>query len=129
MESNKEKNENVKTEEIEKKNENVESKEVLKSEVIKDESASKNVKKKKCSFFNKLGIRIIDEFCTLGVSSLLLVLVDLIMRKLGYMFTMPAVMLIVFYFIVNALYMPIMHSTKLKRTIGELILKSSSDTK
>lgn len=109
-------------------NKNVKAEEKTEIEhLIKDDNVSDDAPKNKNSFLKRFGAKIIDEFITLGLSSLILVVVDFLMRKAGYMFTMPAVMLIIIYFIVNILYMPILESTKLKKTVGQLLFKSGSE--
>lgn len=70
----------------------------------------------------KLLANLIDQIIVFGGGALLLVVVSLILRVIGFEFVNPTYMYIVAAAIVGVLYFPIVESTKLNTTIGKKLL-------
>ena len=70
----------------------------------------------------KLIANLIDQVIVFGGGALLLFLVSLIMKWIGFEFVSPIKMYIVAAAIVGVLYFPIVESSKLNATIGKKLL-------
>ncbi|WP_252234409.1 RDD family protein [Clostridium sp. ZS1] len=74
------------------------------------------------SLLKKIFASVIDQLVTISISGIALIIFDFIIGFMGYKVSMPIGILIIFYFIVNALYMPLMEKTKLRKSIGRRII-------
>lgn len=73
----------------------------------------------------KLIANIIDQIITFGVAALLLLIVTLIMKVIGFEFTgasVTAYAYVIAVAVVEILYFPIVESTKLNSTLGKKLL-------
>lgn len=71
----------------------------------------------------KIFAGILDEMIIFGVSALGLLLVEGILRIIGFTMVTTEIFLLINMFIVNALYFPILEGSKYGTTIGKRILK------
>ncbi|MPQ44347.1 RDD family protein [Clostridium tarantellae] len=78
---------------------------------------------KKPSFFKRLVQSVIDEAIILLISLLLLFLIDLILRPMGYFIAERVPFYFIIFVLANIFYAPILKATKLSGTIGEKIMK------
>ncbi|AOR22697.1 RDD family protein [Clostridium taeniosporum] len=97
---------------------NNKSEELLTEEKKEDNS---NVEKNKPSLLKRIFAGVIDQVVTLAISGLLLIVFDFIIKFIGYMVAMPLGILIIFYFIINVIYISLMDSTKSGQSIGKRI--------
>ncbi|NFI93463.1 RDD family protein [Clostridium botulinum] len=74
------------------------------------------------SVLKKIFASVIDQLVTISISGIALIIFDFIIGFMGYKVSMPIGILIIFYFIVNALYMPLMEKTKLRKSIGRKVI-------
>ncbi|MBN1050951.1 RDD family protein [Clostridium botulinum] len=74
------------------------------------------------SLLKKIFASVIDQLVTISISGIALIIFDFIIGFMGYKVSMPIGILIIFYFIVNALYMPLMEKTKLRKSIGRKVI-------
>ena len=73
----------------------------------------------------KLFANIIDQIITFGVAALLLLIVTLVMKAIGFEFKsslVTAYAYVIAVAIIEILYFPIVESTKLKSTLGKKLL-------
>lgn len=80
----------------------------------------------KPSFGKEIFANLLDQFVILAVSSVILLIADVVMRMFGYQFVretgiLVAVVMCV-YFVINCFYVQLMERTKLKNTIAKKIL-------
>lgn len=64
---------------------------------------------------------VIDQAISLGISAVLLVVVNLIMQPLGWYISNRQGMFIIFFVIVNVIYNAVMHASKSSNTFGEKV--------
>lgn len=76
----------------------------------------------KSSLIKRIFAGVIDQLITLSISGIALIIFDFVIKFAGYKVSMPLGILMIFYFIANVLYMPIMDRTKLEKSIGKRIL-------
>lgn len=96
----------------------------------KEESNSLNVAQEK-KISNNIGknlfASVLDQAIVLAVSSLLILLLDFIMQRLGYRFVRTGnaigMAVIIAYFVLNSIYSPVFERTNSKTTIAKRILK------
>ncbi|MDR5586166.1 MULTISPECIES: RDD family protein [Clostridium] len=98
---------------------NNETKELLMGETNENNS---NDNKEKPSLLKKIFASVIDQLVTMALSGVSLIIFDFIIKFIGYKVSMPLGILIMFYFIVNVLYMPLMEKTKSSKSIGKRII-------
>ncbi|AIY80404.1 RDD family protein [Clostridium botulinum] len=97
---------------------NNETKELLMGETNENNSNEEE----KPSLLKKIFASVIDQLVTISISGIALIIFDFIIGFMGYKVSMPIGILIIFYFIVNALYMPLMEKTKLRKSIGRKVI-------
>ncbi len=97
---------------------NNETKELLMGETNENNSNEEE----KPSLLKKIFASVIDQLVTISISGIALIIFDFIIGFMGYKVSMPIGILIIFYFIVNALYIPLMEKTKLRKSIGRKII-------
>ncbi len=97
---------------------NNETKELLMGEMNENNSNEEE----KPSLLKKIFASVIDQLVTISISGIALIIFDFIIGFMGYKVSMPIGILIIFYFIVNALYMPLMEKTKLRKSIGRKVI-------
>ncbi|WP_252235147.1 RDD family protein [Clostridium sp. CH2] len=97
---------------------NNETKELLMGETNENNSNEEE----KQSLLKKIFASVIDQLVTISISGIALIIFDFIIGFMGYKVSMPIGILIIFYFIVNALYMPLMEKTKLRKSIGRKVI-------
>ncbi len=85
----------------------------------KEDGTSKAIKEP--SLLKKLFSNILDQSFIIAISSIMLIIFDFLIKFVGYMVVMPLGVLLIIYFIVNSLYLPILKNSKLKKTLGEKI--------
>lgn len=66
---------------------------------------------------------LLDEMLLFGVSALLLMLFDFILKLFGFTVKEPGIFLTGFFFVINVLYFPIIQNSRYGTTIGKRILK------
>ncbi|WP_252243342.1 MULTISPECIES: RDD family protein [unclassified Clostridium] len=98
---------------------NNETKELLMGETNENNS---NEEEENPSLLKKIFASVIDQLVTISISGIALIIFDFIIGFMGYKVSMPIGILIIFYFIVNALYMPLMEKTKLRKSIGRKVI-------
>ncbi|MBN1066861.1 RDD family protein [Clostridium botulinum] len=91
-------------------------------ELLMGEKNENNSNEENSSLLKKIFASVIDQLITISISGIALIIFDFIIRFMGYKVSMPIGILIIFYFIVNALYMPLMEKTKLRKSIGRRII-------
>ncbi|ACD23124.1 MULTISPECIES: RDD family protein [unclassified Clostridium] len=97
---------------------NNETKELLMGETNENNSNEEE----KPSLLKKIFASVIDQLVTISISGIALIIFDFIIGFMGYKVSMPIGILIIFYFIVNALYIPLMEKTKLRKSIGRKVI-------
>lgn len=103
-------------------------KEILIEEVLEETTEINDGEVKitltKGGVFTRIFAGVLDQAISLGVAALLMVIFDLILRLIGFKIVDTAyiTMLLVFFFIVNCLYSPIMEKVKDGRTFGKRIM-------
>ncbi|SFC30395.1 hypothetical protein [Clostridium uliginosum] len=93
--------------------------------VKNEDCINEDIKKEinyKPSLLLKLFSTAIDQIVTLAISGIVLVIFDFILKVIGYNVLMPLAFLLIFYYLVNVLYTPIVEKTRLKKSIGKRIL-------
>ena len=123
-------NEAVEVKETLKNNEEVEdlleeiSEEVNNEEVCNIELDNKDKENKKnTSFLKRLLAGVLDQIMCVGSSIIIVFIISKILPLFGYRLVEDLYMLIIVYLIFGTLYGPILESSKLKNTLGKVLLK------
>lgn len=90
------------------------------AKVIKNDGVS--ITLTKGGLFSRIFGCVLDQVIVLGVASLLMVVFNLILRLFGFMIVEFTPMLLIFFFIVNCLYSPLMERMQDGRTLGKRIM-------
>lgn len=84
------------------------------------------LKEKKVSFGKEIFANLLDQLIILSASSIILLIVDLVMKVFGYQFVRENGVLIsvimCVYFVINCFYTQLFEKTKLKNTIAKKLL-------
>jgi uncharacterized RDD family membrane protein YckC len=92
-------------------------------QIKKLKDGKKDKREHKGTFWPNLVASVIDQIISVGISLLILFLMGIILKIIGFKIVDRAAMMFFIYLVVNILYTPIMEGTKLRRTFGRYILK------
>lgn len=100
---------------LEKSNVKAEDSDIYQSEEITNEQIKEN------TLLKKVFSSILDQSLIIALSSITLIVFDFLIKFVGYIVVMPLGVLLIIYFIINSLYVPILKNTKFKKTLGEKV--------